>query len=113
VTPVPQRHETTLYLLLQGALANVAAHSGAQNVKVTLASAGGCIRLRIEDDGRGFAVDETLRSPQQAFGLRTMRDRVELLGGTIHFESRSPSRRAAPHGTVVDVQLPLRRAEAA
>jgi signal transduction histidine kinase len=42
-----------------------------------------------------------------------MRERVELLGGVIHFASRPARRRAARRGTIIELHLPLRDIEAA
>jgi signal transduction histidine kinase len=110
---LPTGYETALYKVLHGALSNVVAHADAERVKITLTNGGGSVAMKIEDDGRGFNVGRTLRAPHDSFGLRAMRERVELLGGAIHFESRPARRRAARRGTTLEVHLPLRKIEAA
>jgi signal transduction histidine kinase len=108
---LPGRYETALYKALQGALSNVAAHAGAQHVKITLASPKQWVVMTVEDDGKGFNTERKLSTPRHSYGLRAMRDRIELLGGTIHFSSW-PSRRAMERrGTVVEFRLPLREVE--
>ena len=69
--------------------------------------------MKIEDDGRGFNVERTLSAPRDCFGLRAMRERVEFLGGAIHFASRSARLHGARRGTTIEVHLPLRGTEAA
>jgi signal transduction histidine kinase len=108
---MPPRCETALYKVLQGALSNVVAHAGARNVKITLSSERDTVTMRVEDDGRGFDVRSKLRAPPQSFGLRAMRERIELLGGAIRFVSRPTRRRTDRQGTAIEVQLPLHDGE--
>ncbi len=103
---LPSSCETALYRVIQGALSNVAAHSGARHVSITLTSDSGSVWMRIEDDGKGFDVKRKLGAAEKAFGLGAMRERIELLGGEIHFSSRE-ARRAAGGGTTIEVRLPL------
>jgi signal transduction histidine kinase len=108
---LPGRYETALYKALQGALSNVAAHAGAEHVKIALASRNKWYVMTVEDDGKGFNPQRKLRTPRHSYGLRAMRDRIELLGGTIHFASW-PSRRATGRrGTVIEFNLPLHEVE--
>ena len=51
--------------------------------------------------------------PRKSYGLRAMRERVELLGGAIHFTSRPARLRAACRGTTIEVHLPLQDTEIA
>jgi two-component system NarL family sensor kinase len=104
---LPARCETALYKVLQGALSNVVAHADAHSVKITLASGRESVALRIEDDGRGFNVGRKLRVPRQSYGLRAMRERVELLGGAIHFASRPARLRSECRGTTIEAHLQL------
>jgi signal transduction histidine kinase len=108
---LPARCETALYKVLQGALANVVAHADAHNVKITLASGPDSVAMKIEDDGRGFNVGRKLNVPRQSYGLRAMRERVELLGGAIHFVSRPARLRSECRGTTIEAHLPLQDGE--
>ena len=108
---LPARCETALYKVLQGALSNVVAHADAHNVKIILASGRESVAMRIEDDGRGFNVERKLGVPRKSYGLRAMRERVELLGGAIDFVSRPARLRAECRGTTVEAHLPLQNAE--
>lgn len=66
------------------ALANAARHGQARHVAVATARENGHFVLTIADDGRGFEATETGGS---GFGLRNMRDRARLLGGSLSVES--------------------------
>jgi signal transduction histidine kinase len=109
---LPARFETALYKVLQGALSNVISHADAHKVRITLASGRGLVTMKIRDDGRGFNVQRKLRAPAHCFGLRAMQDRIELLGGAIHFGSQPSRRRADRRGATIDLQLPLDGIEA-
>ena len=108
---LPARCETALYKLLQGALSNVVAHADAHRVKITLASGPESVALKIEDDGRGFNVGRTLAVPRKSFGLRAMRERIELLGGAVQFVSRSVRRKGERCGVAIEAHLPLQDSE--
>jgi signal transduction histidine kinase len=81
-----------LYRAAQEGLTNVQRHAGAGRVEVCLARNNGNLELVIRDDGRGPAVGETAGAPSQqgGFGLLGLRERVELLGGSVSF-GRGPS----------------------
>jgi signal transduction histidine kinase len=110
-TQLPARCETALYKVLQGALSNVVAHADAQSVSISLANGRESMSMKIEDDGRGFNIARTLGAPRKSFGLRAMRERVELLGGAIHLTSRPARVRAERRGTTIEVHLPLQEVE--
>jgi signal transduction histidine kinase len=104
---LPARCETALYKVLQGALSNVVAHANAHNVKIVLASGQTSVAMRIEDDGRGFNVTRKMGIPRQSYGLRAMRERIELLGGAINFDSHPARLRADCQGTKIEARMPL------
>jgi signal transduction histidine kinase len=71
-----------VYRVLQEALNNVARHSGAKEAWVRLRFASENLVLEVEDHGSGF----TTTRKRQGIGLVAMRERAELLGGSIIFE---------------------------
>jgi signal transduction histidine kinase len=85
-----------VYRVLQEALNNVARHAGANKAWVRLHYAHDELELDIEDHGSG--IDE--QRPRQGLGLVAMRERAELLGGTLQFEK--PEGR----GTRVRLRIP-------
>lgn len=86
-----------IYRSVQEALENSIKHSNAKNIGVTLENQPNKITLKIEDDGEGFN-PKTLRKEQM--GIRGMRERVELLGGTLSINSKLDK------GTKIIIQLP-------
>lgn len=94
--------ESVCYRVAQEALTNVARHAEATQVEVRLALHAHTIHLEIRDNGRGLdpAAPPRPRGATGGRGLVGMRERVELLGGTIQIEG-SPGA-----GTRVIVDLP-------
>ena len=70
-----------LFRIAQEALNNVAKHAGAKQVRVTLAMDGLDAVVSVIDDGRGF--DPATAARSERFGMRTMRERAEAVGGRI------------------------------
>jgi signal transduction histidine kinase len=103
---LPPPHETALYRILQGALSNVLKHSRAENATVTLAAAPGpAVVMAVEDDGVGFQARR--RASTESFGLNTMRERMEALGGRFLVESWPTRGRKRRRGTRIEARLPL------
>ena len=96
---LPPKIETVVYRLLEECLNNIARHSSARSVMVSLRRDDRRLQLRVQDDGVGFDLQEALHKPS-SFGLAGMRERVVLLGGTCQVSSR-PGR-----GATVVIQLP-------
>lgn len=103
---LPLSHETALYRVLQGALSNVLKHSQARKAIVTLASGPGpAVVMSVQDDGVGFQSQR--RAPALSFGLNTMRERMEALGGRFRVESSPVRAGEGRGGTTIEVSLPL------
>jgi signal transduction histidine kinase/putative methionine-R-sulfoxide reductase with GAF domain len=104
----PREQQEALYRIAQEALNNVIKHAQARRVELTLSTVHGATRLTVEDDGRGFIV-APVGAPSDrvsgGFGLRTMQERAEALGGQVRIIS-TPGR-----GTTVDVTIPQKDAQ--
>jgi PAS domain S-box-containing protein len=87
----------TAYRVVQETLTNVARHAGARSVRVRLMRAEATIELRVQDDGIGFEPGDG-----GGLGLRGMRERAALLGGSVEVESHLGA------GTIVTAHLPVR-----
>jgi signal transduction histidine kinase len=74
--------EVQLLRIIQEALSNVRKHADARRAWVRLRPAGTGVEVVIEDDGVGFDPDRLRRTDLPRFGLATMRERVEAVGGT-------------------------------
>ncbi len=110
---LPSIFEVTLYRILQGALSNVVEHSRAKNVRVAMQVRRGRLVMSIQDDGRGFDLKKTKGDPSQAFGLMTIRQRVELLGGKLRVESLQNGKNRRGAGTLIEVEIPMEEMEVA
>ena len=86
---VPNQLKSVIYRILQEALNNVAKHSQASSVQVTLGKSEAGIRLIISDNGTGFDFERilSLKSRQRGIGLASMRERAELTGGDFQLDS--------------------------
>ncbi|HET9587483.1 MAG TPA: two-component regulator propeller domain-containing protein [Anaerolineales bacterium] len=98
---LPLDVEQAIYRVSQEALANIARHSRARRVDVSLMYNGDSVQLSIADDGCGF--DASIKS--QGMGLRSIRERVSSIHGTVQVQS------APGHGTRILVQAPIKLRE--
>jgi len=99
---LPFEVETAVFRCAQEAMTNIARHANADGVLVQCSMRGARLTMEIEDDGDGFDV-AALSAPDErgrGFGLMGIRERVELLGGTVRIES-SPG-----EGTLVALDVP-------
>lgn len=81
---LPPRVEQAFFRVAQEALANVARHSGARAVSLSLAREGKQVRLRVADDGSGFDPEA---AQAKGMGLRNMRERMEGVGGSLFIDT--------------------------
>jgi two-component system sensor histidine kinase DegS len=94
--------EVTIFRLVQELLNNAVEHAHATTVQINLDIGDDVARVSVEDNGSGFELTESLTSPEaEVLGLATMRERVEMLGGQIHFDS------GLGRGTKVSFNLPV------
>jgi signal transduction histidine kinase len=84
---IPQTLKINLYRIIQEAFNNIARHSGADRVVLSLQTVCGGVALTIQDNGRGFELEETRRRYRKGMGLTSMRERAELSGGTFSIQS--------------------------
>lgn len=87
--------ESLLFFVAQEAMQNVVRHAGADRVRLELHANRGQLRLTVEDDGVGHSPEDP-----QGLGLRGIRERVELSGGTVSI------RPAPAGGTILAVEVP-------
>lgn len=94
--------ETAAYRTIQEALTNAARHAGANRIRLEVRAGSGELTIEIEDDGKGFDPHQALEKRR---GLSSMRERVQLAGGTFQIESR------AGDGARLFIRLPLEEAQ--
>jgi signal transduction histidine kinase len=95
--------EIQLLRIIQEALTNIRKHSQASRAWVRFEADGDGAVITVEDDGRGFDPSCIGQDGQEHFGLQTMRERAEGVGGELDVSTRSGQ------GTMVIVRLPLSR----
>ncbi len=82
--PLPLTIEEALYRIVQEALANIARHSKATLVQITLTTTDNTITLSVIDNGQGF---DTTQKSSFGVGLHSMQERMKALGGDLQIES--------------------------
>jgi signal transduction histidine kinase len=85
---LPPSSEIQIIRVIQEALTNVRKHSGAASAAVRIRQADGTVTFAVEDNGRGFEPSDALLD-RDGFGLHAMRQRMELIGGTLLTDSAS------------------------
>jgi signal transduction histidine kinase len=87
----------SLFRVAQEALQNAVKHSGAHTIRVNLVGTTERLTLGVTDDGCGF---DPASARSEGLGLLTMRERVELVGGTLRIDT------ARTRGTTIAVTVP-------
>lgn len=86
---MPESLKIVIFRVMQEALNNAAKYSKAEMVNLSLIGSEDAIELRIEDNGVGFDPDmvSSARDDHRGLGLTSMRERIELSGGSLTIES--------------------------
>jgi len=101
--------ELSIFRVVQECLTNIHRHAGSSTAAIRIAQDEACLRVEIEDAGKGIPPEKrsTFKaSAHTGVGLRGMRERLRLLGGTLHIQSDD-------RGTRVTAILPVVRAATA
>lgn len=94
---------TVLFRVAQEALTNVARHAHATEVRMSIREISGAIRMEISDNGRSFHVGKILLAGNpKRLGLIGMKERVEMVGGSLTIESKAGT------GTTVRAEIPFK-----
>lgn len=97
---LPPTADVQLLRIVQEALANVRRHADAQNVHIKASLNGGALLLEIADDGQGFDPGGRAHDGRPRFGLQTMTERAQAVGGELNVRS------APEMGTNVRITIP-------
>ncbi|SMB98618.1 PAS/PAC sensor signal transduction histidine kinase [Hymenobacter roseosalivarius DSM 11622] len=98
---LPQQLEVSVYRIVQELLNNIIKHAQAQEAFVHVVHEEGHVFISAEDDGVGFEPTQT-NARHSGIGLTSIRNRVDLLAGTLSIDSR-PDR-----GTIVSIELQVK-----
>ncbi|NMH69552.1 sensor histidine kinase [Bacillus sp. RO3] len=90
--------ETHMFRIIQESLSNILRHSEATKVKIVTEKKGGYVSLYISDNGKGFNLKQ---NKMTSYGLQTMRERAEEIGGLFHIRSKEKE------GTYIDLRIPV------
>lgn len=101
---IPSDTGINLYRLIQETLWNIKKHADAKKVTIKLVASFPNIILRIEDDGKGFDINNRIAEAwkEKRMGLRSMEERVNLLNGHMKIQSRPTE------GTKVFIEVPCK-----
>lgn len=102
---VPETVKVQSLRIIQEALTNARKHAEADLVCVTLDKRDATAHITVEDNGRGFMLSRLLRPDFSRYGLRTMRERAQAVGGSLRIES------APNEGTCITATVPLAQEE--
>ena len=91
----------TLYRVVQECLLNIKKHSQATRVLFHCKKTEQKYEILIQDNGKGFTMEEAEDKANSHFGLALIHEGVNLLNGTIHVSS------AIGRGTTIDIKIPL------
>ena len=99
--------ELSIFRVVQECLTNIHRHAGSPTAGVRIIQDDACLRVEIEDAGKGIPPEKepTFGSSKTGVGLRGMRERLRQSGGTLQIQSNG-------HGTRVTAILPVARATA-
>jgi signal transduction histidine kinase len=99
--PLAPDDATAVFRIVQESLTNIGRHAQAMQVVIAIQATSAGLALTIQDDGRGFAVDEARAG--HSLGLRGMYERMEACGGQLAIDS------ALGQGTTITISLPETR----
>lgn len=92
--------EAAIYRLVQEALTNVAKHAESSYVVVEITYQAQMVKIVVQDNGRGFKIEQLEEKSNEHFGIIGMRERVELLDGRMEIDSK------VNEGTKIMIHIP-------
>lgn len=104
---LPKEVELSIFRVVQECLTNIHRHAMSPTASIRLRVEGATVRVEIEDTGKGMSVRKDsvdIAGAHSGVGLRGMRERLRLLGGTLNLQSDS-------HGTRVTAIFPFLHAD--
>jgi signal transduction histidine kinase len=99
-TRLDENKEMVFFRIVQEAINNIIRHSAATHINISLNYCNNLIKLQIDDDGKGFDIDEQLLGPNHLNGIYNMKHRAELIKADFQIISKIGS------GTTIKVSAP-------
>jgi signal transduction histidine kinase len=106
---LPEEVELSIFRVAQECLTNIHRHSGSRTAGIRVRQEGASVRVDVEDTGKGMVLEKEcgfIPSAHSGVGLRGMRERLRLLGGTLQLQSDTC-------GTRVTAVIPIEHAKSA
>ena len=97
-----QDEEDALYRVVQEGMTNAVRHGKADRIEIRITRAGNTVSVSVRDNGTGN------KSSEEGFGLRHMRERLEMLGGALSYGNLSQDAADGYTGFFIVVRLPVR-----
>jgi NarL family two-component system sensor histidine kinase LiaS len=97
---LPYQIERELYFILREGILNAVRHARATEIHLELVESPAGLDATLADNGVGF--DMALAGESNHYGLRSMRERIERIGGNLRIET------GPGHGTQIIIRVPLR-----
>ena len=94
--------EDALYRVVQEGLTNAVRHGGADRISIRVTRTGDLVTVSVQDNGTGCG------SLEEGFGLRHMRERLDMLGGTLSYGNLDSGAQDGYTGFFITVGLPIR-----
>ena len=94
-----KEQNVNLYRFVQEAMTNLVKHSHATEVLIQIVRRANGVKLFIKDNGIGFNYEENYKG--HGLGLKTMEQRIRMMGGTIHIRSENK------RGTIINANIPI------
>jgi len=98
--PINAEAQVMLFRVVQEALQNSMRHASPKRINIEIKNTVNYFELTIQDDGKGFDINS---AKKESLGLRNMEHRVQLLGGTISWQS------ATDKGTLISINIPVEK----
>ena len=92
---------SNIYRIIRECITNAVKHSGAKEIQIKLWEEGQLFHVRVADDGVGFD-EQGINGDQNHFGLRIVRERVQLLKGSVAINSREGNQK----GATINIKIP-------
>lgn len=99
---ISQAAEEHIFRIIQEGVSNILRHADATKVKLSLTEKNAYIHLFIGDNGKGFNIQQERMA---SYGLKTMRERCEQIGGIYNIRSKENE------GTYIEIRIPVKRRE--
>jgi signal transduction histidine kinase len=84
----PKDSHINIYRIVQESLTNIGKYANASQIIVKIKKRDKKVSFNIEDNGQGFDVEEVLNNTRRGLGLRTMKERLHMLGSSLEIWSQ-------------------------